>query len=260
MKNKIRNTLAGIVLGLTVALSSCASFSYPNPTKISHEIGKEYKGAVVFVTDHPDFHNYYDDIVMKTIMNQLQNDEVCKDGTINYSINDWFELQAKKYGKDIKIDLEAYPEKLLIPQKFIDHPGKLDDGRPQEYDLDSYLKYLRSTHPDLRKYDFIAIESPHFHGNVENRGVNSRSDHGFYVTLQNSPAGFENRNATFAHELTHILGGENKYETLKGKFWIPNPDYPYKNDIMYKTSQLHALKDTSIICPQTAKEMGWINN
>jgi hypothetical protein len=247
--NKLRN---GLLLGtaiVSIGLTSCLTNPFRWP-----QIDGEYRGIVVFATNHVDSK---DDIIMQTIMDQLQNDQTTNDGKIkSYSIQNWFEIQAEKYNKSIKIDLEEYPKELRIPQKFIDNPGTINDGRPQQFDVNGYLEYLRNNYPELKKYDFIAIESPPIHINVKNRGVNSRTEKGFYVTIVRQNYIITNQNSTFAHEFCHILGGENKYETLENKTWKPNPNFSYKNDIMY-SDPAGGLSNNNIICPQTAKEMGW---
>lgn len=158
----------------------------------------------------------------------------------DYSIQDWYEQEAARYGQTIEIPLSLYPEQIQIPSEFVTENTR----RPVQ--LDELSKYLRNAYPEIGNYDFITFlfndPSQTF------KGYSSIVSDSMVVNNTVRPY----INQIVAHEFAHLIGATDKYsKTYSGTV----PDYDITR---LKGDYDHMFLDSDIqITESTANEIGW---
>ena len=251
MKKTLKNILLSATLGVGLLFNSCS---------LKYKLGSNYSGVVVFAYNNERFTQ--EDIEK----NKLElTTTTYKEGLPIYSQEDWWDIQADKYDKDIYISLEFYPEEVKIPEE-MKIPQEIVVKKFYRLKLDILADYLRKEYPKLEEYDFLSIVYEDMNTNeIKTQGAALPYKKIFYVDgvrFSNERGGFRYMGNVFAHEFAHLIGASDKY----------NPD-----DSTNKTDKLDLMRDGSYntdnpigqrrgalteqvkITEPTAEEIGWLN-
>ena len=217
MKN-LKNKLLVGVFAVSTLISSCDLFkmigNYPM------EKDGVYNGIVVYV--HDDEGEEVTELKQRIINFCLNCTQKNGDGEIDsYSLNGWYQKQAKNHNKNIEVILDAYPENILLPKYLNEELNGWDI-----IDLYDTREFLEEYDPTLAEYDFITLVKMQEDGNPAGFTANYARTNIVYVDGRVYYS-------IFAHEFAHLLGARDKY----------NDNFTEDNELMNNANHIPNLTD-----------------